>query len=861
MKIFRASLFLILFTFSFRAAAQYTGNEKKYTLVDIQVSGQTQYSAQTVLRYAKLKAGMSIIVPGDKIRNAITELWQTGLFDKVDVYATKIQGDEITLEIALSERPKLSRVEITGVKKNKREALLKENDLKVGRHITDALLLRTRSKIRDQYRKKGYHSAKVKLTTRADTLKGAQILHIDIKRGKRIKIQYIHFTGNEHLRSRKLRAAMKDTKQKAFWHLFKASKFQVEKYRSDLQRIIEKYRQQGFRDAKILSDSVYFTADNTLGIDIQIHEGKRYYFGSIKWVGNSTYSTDLLNRVLGYQTGDPYNMVGLAYKLNGNPKKPMANNDVHSLYLNNGYLFSNAYPVETSVRGDSVNVAIHVHEGAQAYVNRVEVSGNTRTHDHVIYREIRTKPGELFSKEKLQRTVREIAQLNFFDPQKIQINPKPDPETQAVDIGIKLEEKGSSQIELQGGYGGGYFVGSLGFSFNNFSIRNLFNAKAWRPVPMGDGEALSLQLQASRRSRTYSISFAEPWLGGVKPNLLRVSLYRNKTEYLSRNPEIPSVIDEGSLRLTGLSIGLAKRLNWPDDYFVLQQSLNFDRYDIKNYYIDAFQLHTGHANNLNYELIFGRNSSGPNIIYPTSGSNFALTFKGTPPYSLLGMNAFSRYKKELDALEANPKSSPQQIKQARERYHQAQFQWLEFYKFKFKGDWYSSLAKNLVLRFNTEFGMLGAYNAKKGISPFERFYMGGSGMNGWSFDGRESIPLRGYPDPSNYGYNPLNTKNEDITPGGGGVLYDKFMLELRYPLTLNPNASVFVLGFAEAGSIADEFDHWYPFTLKRSAGFGMRIFMPAFGLLGIDFGYGFDSFIGQTKPSGWQTHFIIGRQL
>lgn len=861
MKIFKTTLLVILLSVSLQMSAQYTGNEKKYTIAEISVSGQTQYSPEIVLEYAQLKAGMSIIVPGDKIRNAITKLWRSKLFKNVDIYATKIRGDKIWLEIVLKTVPKLSKVVIKGVKKGEREDIIKENKLKLGTHITDNLLLRTRADIRDRYRKKGYYKTQVKLTTQADTLKNDRILHIDIRRGKRVKIAHIRFTGNKALRSGKLKAAMKDTKQKAFWRIFKPSKFQRKNFKADLQRVIDKYRQYGFRDARILRDSVYFTADNRLGIDIEVHEGKRYYFGHIKWVGNSAYPTTLLNRVLGYEPGDPYDLVGLEHKLNGNPKKPMANNDVHSLYLNNGYLFSNVYPVETGVVGDSVNVEIKIHEGGQAYINRVKVSGNTRTNDHVIYREIRTKPGELFSKAKLQRTVREIAQLGFFDPQKIEINPKPNPETQTVDIGMKLEEKSSSQIDLQGGYGGGQFIGTVGFSFNNFSMRNLFNPKAWRPVPMGDGETLSVQLQAAQRSRTYSFSFSEPWLGGVKPTLLRLSLYRNETEYLFENHQTPGLIDKGSLKLSGASVGLARRLNWPDDYFILRQSLNTDLYDIKNYRIDAFQLSSGHANNINYELTFERNSSGPNPIYPTSGSDFSLTLKATPPYSLMGVNSFSRYKKELDVVQADPNATQQQRDQAAERYHQARFHWLEFYKVKFKGDWYSSLTKNLVLRFQTQFGMLGAYNPEKGISPFERFYMGGTGMSGWSFDGRESVPLRGYPDPSNYGYDPRNGKNEDITPGGGGVLYDKFLLELRYPLTLNPNASVFVLGFATGGSISDAFDHWQPFDLKRAAGLGLRIYMPAFGLLGVDFGYGFDSFIGQHKASGWQPHFIIGRQF
>ncbi len=860
MKILKAILLLILFAISFRVTAQYTGDEKKYTIADITVSGAAQYKPQTIRSYTDLRPGISIIVPGSKLRNAITKLWNSGLFENVDIYATKIKGDKIWLEITLSTRPQISRIAVKGVRQSQRADIIEENNLKIGNRVTENLILSTRSKIRNTYREKGYYKAKVSVTTQPDTVKNGEVLIVDIDRGSRIKVKQIHFTGNALLRAGKLKSVMKGTKKKAFWRIFNPSRFREKSLEKDLQKITDKYKRYGFRDAHVVRDSVYLVGDDAV-IDIEVYEGKRYYFGDIKWIGNSIYPTSWLNRILGYEKGDPYDVVGLNYKLNGNLEKPNANRnkDVHSLYLNNGYLFSNIYPVETSVEGNLVNVEIQIREGFPAHINRVSITGNNRTHDHVIYREIRTKPGDLFSKEKLERTFREIAQLGFFDSKKTGIDPKPNPETQTVDIDINLKEKGSSQFELQGGYGGGEFIGSLGFSFNNFSIRNLFNGKAWRPIPMGDGERLSLRLQAASYYKSYSFSFTEPWLGG-KPASLSISVYRNSQKTNWEYGAMSSDFDAGKIDVTGFSVELGKRLAWPDDYFALRQQLSFERYDIQNYYLDAFHFDSGYSNNVNYTVSLERNSSGPDPIYPRRGSDFSISVKATPPYSLLGLSDFKKYKKKMDEIEAAAGATEQQKDEARKAYYQARFRWLEFYKVKFKGDWYIRMTKDLILRFNTELGMLGAYNSKKGISPFERFYMGGTNPLSWNFDSREYVSLRGYPEPSTYGYDPSNPQNEDITPVDGGVLYNKFLLELRYPLTLNRTASVYVLGFAEGGSIADRFDSWYPFKLRRSAGVGMRIFMP-FGAFGIDFGYGFDPFINQTKPSGWQTHFTLGRQF
>ena len=836
--------FLFTLFIAFKGLSQYTGNEKKYTIQKIDLLGSNRFSKQTVLSYANIREGVDIIIPGDRVREAIAKLWSTGLFKQVDIYASKIEGDKIWLEVQLVELSRISDIIVMGVKKKKKEKIIQENNLEKARtYITDNLLVTTKNNIEKTYKEKGFLNAEAKVYTKKDTSENGSILAIDISRGERVKVGQINFQGNELLRSRSLRAKMKNTRQKNLLRLWKPSRFDKEKYDQDLISVIDRYKELGFRDARILSDTTYLSEKNQLVIDIEVEEGKRYYFRYINWVGNSIYSTEILNNILSYEKGDPYDVIGFQNKLSGDNK----NRDIHTLYLDNGYLFSTVRFVEKAIEQDSIDVEIQINEDAQARINKVTVTGNGRTNDHVIYREIRTKPGDLFSKTQLQRTYREIAQLGFFDAEKIGLEPKPNYQNKTVDIDISVEETGSSQIELSGGYGGGRFLGSLGFSFNNFALGRIFDKKAWKPLPIGDGQKLSVRAQATSSFQSYSFSFTEPWLGGRKPNSFTTSLYYTRQRGFNR----------GALNIIGVSFGLGRRLTWPDDFFTLSQSINLQRYELDNYFLSTFSFQNGFSNNINYTLNFGRNSSGPNPIYPTRGSSFNIQVKFTPPYSLFGDREFEREQDRLNQLrESN--ASNQDIGVAQQDLAQARLKLLEFYKFKFESKWYKSIAKNLVVYIGTEFGILGAYNSEKGISPFERFYIGGTGLISGRFDGREAIALRGYEDASTNG----GILGQDITPTGGGVLYNKFLMELRYPITLSPSASIYMIGFLEAGNAYDGVENFQPFELKRSAGVGVRIFMPAFGLLGLDFAYGFDPVIGQVTPSRqWMTHFIFGQQF
>jgi outer membrane protein insertion porin family len=565
-----------------------------------------------------------------------------------------------------------------------------------------------------------------------------------------------------------------------------------------------------------------WNSDNTLNLHIKVEEGKKYVFGDIQFLGNSKYSDDQLQRLLKIEKGDTYNGKVLKERVTGDGSPD--SEDISTLYQNNGYLFSRVLPVETRVNNDSIDVEIRIYEDEPTKIKKVTVNGNDRTNDHVIYREIRTKPGYLYSKSDIIRTIREIGQLGFFDAESITPDIDPNYQDKTVNIDYTVAEKGGSQIELQGGYGGGSFIGTLGLSFNNFSVKNIFNKKAYRPLPTGDGQSLSLRLQKSRYYTTSSFSFTEPWLGGKKPKSLSFSIYNSKQ--FRYNYQTNNVDKDQRLNIIGASIGLGQRLKWPDNYFTLSQSISYQLYDLKEYgmAIGNLTLSNGNLNNLAYNVTFARSSAGSNPVFPTYGSDFSIGAKLTFPYSLVN-------NKDYSSLELSEK-----------------YKWLEYYKVSFKGKWYTALTKDLVVMTNTEFGILGNYNQELGDSPFERYFVGGDGMASYQLDGRETIALRGY-------------ENGRLSSIDGGTVYNKFQLELRYPITLKPSASIYALGFLEAGNSYDGFKNFNPFQLKRSAGLGLRIFMPAFGLLGIDFAHGFDSLPGTTEKSGWQTHFIIGQQF
>ena len=795
--------------------------DTNYELGGIAVTGLQKFEEETVKVFTGLIVGQEIKLPGDKLTSAIKKLYETKQFSNVEVYVSKIDGNVAYLDFEVQELPQLNNVTIQGVKKSKAKELQKDAELKKGSMLTDNLIVTSKNYFKKKYQEKGYLKAKVTLDTKPDTSSVNSVnMLVFIDKGEKIKIKDIDFQGNDAFSEGKLRKVMKNTKKSMFGRFWKKSKYIEADFNEDLESIVTAYSEKGYRDARVLDHSLTFNDNNTISLDIKVEEGKKYIFGDIRFLGNSKYTDEQLQSILRIEKGDTYNGKVLKERVTGTGKPD--SDDITTLYQDNGYLFSRVLPVETRINNDSIDVEIRIYEDAPTRIKKITVNGNDRTNDHVIYREIRTKPGYLYSKSDIIRTIREIGQLGFFDAEAITPDLNPNYQDKTVDIDYTVAEKGSSQIELQGGYGGGSFIGTLGLSFNNFSVKNIFNGKAYKPLPMGDGQTLALRLQKSRYYTTSSFSFTEPWLGGKKPQSLSFSIYNSKQfryDYATRK-----VDKDQRLNIVGATVGLGRRLKWPDNYFTLSQSISYQLYDLKNYPISTFSFSTGNSNNLSYNITLGRSSAGSNPVFPTYGSDFSIGAKVTLPYSLFNNKDYST----ID--------------------DQEKYKWLEYYKASFKGKWYTALTKDLIIMSNAEFGILGHYSKKLGDSPFERFFVGGDGMASYQLDGRETIALRGY-------------ENGRLSSIEGGTVYNKFQMELRYPITLKPSASIYVLGFVEAGNSYDGFKNFNPFELKRSAGLGLRIFMPAFGLLGIDFAHGFDPLPGQTVKSGWQTHFIIGQQF
>ncbi|WP_299010858.1 outer membrane protein assembly factor BamA [uncultured Tenacibaculum sp.] len=807
---------------------------KEYFLGGITVTGLQKFSEQTVRVYTGLVEGQTIKLPGDKLTSAIKKLYESDQFSEVDVYLSKRDGETVYLQFDVTELPQLTSVTFSGISKSKAKELKKETDLKKGTMVTDNLIVTTRNFIKKKYTDKGFLKTKVSLDTKKDTSDVNTVsmtIFIDI--GDRIKIKEINFTGNKAMSNATLRKAMKNTKRKLLGRFWKASKYILDDYKADLESILEKYSENGYRDARILSDKVVWNDDNTINLEIDLEEGRQYRFNEILFIGNKEYTDEQLNSFLRIEKGDIYNGKVLKERISGDGTPN--SQDIQTLYHNNGYLFSQINAIETKVENDSITVEVRIREDDQATIKRVSVAGNEKTNDHVIFRELRVKPGDLFSRENIIRSIREIGQLGFFDTN-VTPDVKPDYQNKTADIEFSVVEKGGSQVELQGGYGGGSFIGTLGLSFNNFSMRNIFNKETYKPLPMGDGQSLSLRLQASRTYNTYSFSFTEPWLGGKTPQSLSFSVYLSNQYRFDYNTY--DVNKNESLSIIGASIGLGKRLKWPDDYFTLSQNISYQRIGLNNYGYRVGSsnniLSQGDLNNLAYSVALSRNSAGPSLIFPTYGSEFTLRAKATFPYSLVNGKDYTE--------PTNP--TPDE----RQAYLADKYKWLEYYKISAKGKWYTSLANKLVLMSNFEMGYLGKYNSEVGLTPVERYFVGGDGIAQGQLDGRETIGLRGY-------------ENNRISSIDGGAIYNKFQLELRYSITDKPSASIYTLGFLEAGNSYDNFSTFNPFKLKRSAGVGVRIFMPAFGLLGIDFAHGFDPLPGLSEKSGWQTHFIIGRQF
>ena len=812
---------------------------KEYVINDIVVTGIKSFNEQTVITYTGLFVGKKVQIPGEDISKIINKLWKLELFSDINFYITKIIDDKVDIEISIVELPSLSEYKITGLKKAKSETIEEEIEIKRGQKITENFIETTKNYIINKYQKNGFLNTKVNINTIKDSVglnNEKMVINVDL--GDRVKVNEIEFSGNDIFKTNQLKKKMKKTKTKLPGRFWKKSKFIEDDYQTDLSSIIDFYKEKGYRDARIISDTVV-TNENLIKLKIDINEGKKYYFGDISFLGNTVYSDDQLSKLLGLFKGDSYNGVLLKKRI-ADSSKPDGE-DLTNLYQNNGYLFSSINPVEISAINDTIDFEIRIVEGNPAYFNKITVVGNTRTNDHVIYRELRTKPGDLYSKDKVVRTVRELGQTGFFDPEQITPDFKNvDPNGGTVDIEYGLVEKGASQVELQGGYGGNSFIGSFGVSFNNFSLKGLKDKTAWKPVPMGDGQSLSLRLQANRFYRVYSFSLADPWFGGEQP--VQFSTSFSHTKQFRYNFFTGSVNKEQFVSITGASIGLAKRLRVPDDFFTLSQSLSYQYYNLQNYFTGLFTFGQGKSNNIAYTVALSRNNTFTNPIFPLGGSEFVLSARFSLPYSLWNGVDYSNLGSLPEFQDSN--GNPDQSAIDQEKY-----KWLEFYKIKFKGSWYTRLFDKLVLRTHAEFGFLGAYNNDRGVIPFDRFFLGGDGMSQYAMDGREMIALRGYP-------------NQSLSSQNGSRIYNKFSLELRYPITLKPAASIFGLTFLESGQGFDKFRDYNPFNSKRSMGVGLRIFMPAFGLLGIDFGYGLDGVNdNDLTPNGWETHFVIGQNF
>ena len=806
---------------------QQSDDSNLYTIAGVTVRGNSLYASQIIIHETGLVEGSKVRIPGEQISSAIRRLWKHGLFDNVEIYVDRVEGDKVYLEIEVLERTPITRLRYEGVSRTMQEDMAKDLNLNANQKVSEDLIQSVKNYIEKRYIKRGFLSAKVNVEISEDTLRenGGVYMKIILDKGERVRINSINFQGNQVLTADQLRKAMKDTKQIKHLNVFKQSKLVEDKYEDDLKNIVEKYKTLGYRDARVVGDTITWNrGDNTLDINIAIDEGNKYHYRSIKFLGNSKFSTEQLETILGIKEGDVYNGELLAKRISGSKD----GRDIQSLYMDNGYLFAQIMPVEVSADRDSIDLEIRIIEYDKAYINRVTVKGNTRTFDEIIYRELTTKPGDLFSKTAIMQSQQRIGALGFFDGENIGIDPKPNLSTGTVDIDYTVVEKNSSQIELQGGWGGGMFIGTVGLSFNNFSTRNLFNKKAWKPLPMGQGQTFSLRFQAAQGYTSYQMSFMEPWIGGRRPLSITTSFYYTKQEAYNyyTNERM-----KGRLDIFGGGIVLGKRLNWPDDYFVGTIGINYSRYGWKDYNWGIYQesFTKGTSNNLNLSLGLNRRSSGSNPIYPTYGSDISLSLFLTPPYSLFNGRDYS-----------DPNLTD--VKR---------YEWLEYYKFKAKATWYNNIAAKLVLVTNVEVGYMGMYNHKVGLGPFERFIMGGSGMSQYQYYSGEIIPLRGYKD------NTIASSNTMV--GIGDPIYNRFTVELRYPITLSQTTSIFVLLFAEGGNTYADLKSYNPFKLHRSTGAGIRVFMPMFGMLGFDFGYGFDPMPGEKR--GWQFHFSLGQQL
>ena len=805
---------------------------QEYRIGGITVIGAEFTDVQAIKLFSALQVGATITIPGEKIGEAITNLWNQDLFEDISIEAAELRERDVYLVIRVKELPRLTRYSIAGVNRSEQETIRGKIDLMTGRIVNENVIATAVKRINDHYRDKGFLDINVDIVQEADSsFANGTIIRVNVNKGKKVKVDLILINGITAFDAKKVKRKMKSTKERTWWRFYKPSKYLADEFKSDQKAIISMYNNEGYRNARIISDSLYRTKDGLVGLIVELDEGKPFRFGNITFTGNTMYRTTQLDSILGIHKGDVYSLAHLETRVFMDPKGM----DLSSLYQDDGYLTFRAMPIEKRVENDTIDIEIRMMEGLQFRIGKILVEGNSKTNDHVIYREIRTRPGDLFNRTDIIRTQRELSQLNYFNPEAFGINPIQHPEDGTVDIEYQVEEKPSDQIELSGGWGGGRIVGSLGLSFTNFSAKNIFKKGAWRPIPTGDGQRLSIRAQSNGLYfQSYNLSFTEPWLGGKKPNSLSVSVWKS----VQSNGQPKYINDElnelrNSLEVLGAQIGLGQRWKKPDDWFQMRASLSYQNFNLNNYG-SFFSFSNGRSNNLAAQFTLGRNSiSDP--IYPTWGSNVEVSVKATMPYSLFRPDD---YYEDISIEE--------------------QYKWVEYHKWKFKAEWYTPLSRSggenprtLVLKMAAGVGLIGQYDRGVPLSPFERFYMGGVFLSGYTLDGREILNLRGYDD--------LSLTAPD--PQTGAPVAAKYTAELRYPISTNPSATIYTLAFLEGGSTWEDARAFNPFQVYRSAGIGLKIFLPMFGLLGLDYGWRMDDVGAVPGMSKGQFHFSMGMNM
>ena len=829
-------------------------NPKKYVVGGVRLEGNQYLSADQILQVASLQKGMEVTVPSEEMSNIVTRLWLQRYFEDVSVSIDSITPtrDTAFFKISIIERPRVSRWVFSGVKSGEEKELRERLNIRRGGEFSEYVAKTSSDIIKRYYKEKGFYNVKVDVNTKRDTvIQSAIRVQFAVDRGEKVKIQKITFKGADHVKESKLVRSMKKTRDKRLQNFFSSKKFQEKEYDNDKRSLIAAFNEAGYRDARIVKDTMYYVEPNRLQIDFEIDEGKQYFFRDITWTGNSVYSAETLNQVLKIKKGDVYDVVTMEKRLFGGGKQ--SESYVSQYYRDNGYLFFQLDPVELNIEGDSVDVEMRIVEGKPATLNNIIINGNDLTNERVIRRQLFTYPGYLFSQTDFERSIREIASMGQFDPEAIMDPSKgwsilPNPMDNTVDIVYNVTEKPSSQLELSGGWGGNTFVATVGVSFNNFSTRRFFDKTAWRPVPLGDAQNLSVRFQTNGTYYTsLSASFSEPWLFGKKPTSLNMSVYytRQTNSYIYYN----ILNNDEYMEVYGFAAGLGKRLKWPDTYFVLYNQLSWQTYRLQNWAYQ-FLFNTGISHNLSYTLSLSRNSTDQQI-YPRVGSDFSFSLQLTPPYSLLRKKDYGLLDQDGHPTKVNSwKDINYDYQSSQDRY-----KWIEYHKWSFKGAVYTKLVGDLVLMARAQFGYLGYYNRNWGYSPFEGFRVGGDGMSGYDTYGSEIIALRGY---ENYSLTPQALSSYNSTGNYyAGNVYDKFTVELRYPVILQPQSTIYALLFLEGGNCWSDIRDFNPFQIKRSAGVGVRVFLPMIGLLGVDWGYGFDDPVN----GGSQFHFVIGQQF